>query len=148
MFDTYFICYLIVWACWFACFLHSRTSICCFDCLGFFGQVDVQECLSTFSSYLCFLVSNSILATSQKLNKSFSDPPGEEHSEPPIWKGWTSKTFYMISAEPIHSHSVQQKSYRLICFSFSVSPSWTFRSHRFAILLAVTHIGATELFHS
>ena len=65
-------------------FLHSRTSICYFDCLGFSGQVDVQECLSTFSSYLFFLVSNSILAISQKLNKSFLDPPGEVHSESPI----------------------------------------------------------------
>jgi hypothetical protein len=63
---------------------HLRTSICCFDCLGFSGQVDVQESLSTFSSYLCLLLSNSIHAISQKMNKSFSDPPGEAHSESPI----------------------------------------------------------------
>ena len=39
-----------------AYFTHSRTSTCCFDCLAlfFFCQVDGQECLRTFSSYLCF----------------------------------------------------------------------------------------------
>ena len=36
---------------------------------------------------MIFLVSNSIHATSQSLNKSLSDPPGEEHSEPPIRQG-------------------------------------------------------------
>src|SRR3954470_22941160 len=37
-------------------FIHSRTSTCCFDCLAlfFFCQVDGEECLRTFSSYLCF----------------------------------------------------------------------------------------------
>ena len=29
------------------------------------------------------------------MNKSFSDPPGEEHSEPPIRQGLISKTFFM-----------------------------------------------------
>src|ERR671910_2724792 len=38
-----------------AYFSHSRTSICCFDCLAlFFCQMDGQECLRTSSSYLCF----------------------------------------------------------------------------------------------
>ena len=39
-----------------AYFTHSRTSICCFDCLAFssFCQMDGQECLRTPSSYLCF----------------------------------------------------------------------------------------------
>ena len=75
-------------------FIHSRTSICCFDCFDFFsGQMDGQECLSTFPSYLCFLVSNSIHAHITTLNKSFSDPPSEEHSEPPIRLRLTSKTF-------------------------------------------------------
>ena len=39
-----------------AYFTHSRTSTCCFDCLVsfFFFQVDGQECLRIFSSYLCF----------------------------------------------------------------------------------------------
>ena len=39
-----------------AYFTHSRTSTCCFDCLGSFSfcQVDGQECLRTLSSYLCF----------------------------------------------------------------------------------------------
>src|SRR3954463_1746931 len=39
-----------------AYFTHSRTSTCCFDCLALFFicQVDVQECLRTSSSYLCF----------------------------------------------------------------------------------------------
>src|SRR3989337_3467630 len=35
-------------------FSHSRTSICCFDCLVcFFCQMDGQECLRTSFSYLC-----------------------------------------------------------------------------------------------
>ena len=39
-----------------AYFTHSRTSTCSFACLASFsfGQVDGQECLRTFSSYLCF----------------------------------------------------------------------------------------------
>ena len=40
-----------------AYFTHSRTSTCCFVCLDFFlslCQVDGQECLRTFFSYLCF----------------------------------------------------------------------------------------------
>src|SRR3954462_4400601 len=37
-----------------AYFTHSRTSTCCFDCLALFCQVDGQECLRAFSSYLCF----------------------------------------------------------------------------------------------
>ena len=53
-FATYFICHFIVWACWMHDFIHSRTSICCFDCFDFSGQMDGQECLRTLSSYLCF----------------------------------------------------------------------------------------------
>ena len=53
-FVTYFICYLIVWACWLHNFLHSRTFICCFDCLIFLLAKWMDECLSTPSSYLCF----------------------------------------------------------------------------------------------
>ena len=39
-----------------AYFTHSRTSTFCFYflVLSSFGQVDGQECLRTFSSYLCF----------------------------------------------------------------------------------------------
>ena len=35
---------------------HSRTSICSLIDLVLFGQMDVQECLSTLSSYLSQLV--------------------------------------------------------------------------------------------
>ena len=61
--------------------------------VSFSGQMDGQECLSTFPSYLCYLVSNSIHAYITTLNKSFSDSPSEEHSEPPIRLRLTSKTF-------------------------------------------------------
>jgi hypothetical protein len=40
-----------------------------------------------------FLSQILFMLTSQNLNKSFSDPPGEEHSEPPIRQGLLSKTF-------------------------------------------------------
>ena len=84
-FATYFISYLIVWACWLHNFLHSRTPIFCFDCLAFsFCQMDGQECLSTPSSIYSFLLSNSIHATPQSLIESYSNPLSEEHSEPPI----------------------------------------------------------------
>ena len=54
-FATYFICYLIVWACW--CIFYSFKDIHLLFCLFVFFslcQVDGQECLRTFSSYLCF----------------------------------------------------------------------------------------------
>ena len=54
-FATYFICHLIVWACW--CIFYSFKDIHLLFCLfGFFSlcQVDGQECLRTFFSYLCF----------------------------------------------------------------------------------------------
>ena len=54
-FATYFICHLIVWACW--CIFYSFEDIhLLFWLFGFFSfsQLDGQECLRTFFSYLCF----------------------------------------------------------------------------------------------
>ena len=53
-FDTYFICHLIVWACWLHIFSIRGHPFVVLIVLVFIGQVDVQECLRTFSSYLCF----------------------------------------------------------------------------------------------
>ena len=52
-FDTYFICYLIVWACWLHNFFIRGHPFVVLIVLVFVGQVDVQECLRTSSSYIC-----------------------------------------------------------------------------------------------
>jgi hypothetical protein len=57
-------------------FIHSRTSICCFDWFDFSGQMDGQECLSTSPSYICFLVSNSIHAYITKIEQVIFGPSG------------------------------------------------------------------------
>ena len=54
-FATYFICYLIVWACWLHILLiqgHPLVALIVWFFL--FCQMDGQECLRTFSSYLWF----------------------------------------------------------------------------------------------
>ena len=52
---TYFICHLIVWACWLHILLiRGHHLLLWLIGIFFFCQVDGQECLRTFSSYLCF----------------------------------------------------------------------------------------------
>ena len=54
-FATYFICHFIVWACWLHILLiRGHPLVVLIVWFLFFGQVDGQECLRTFSSYLCF----------------------------------------------------------------------------------------------
>ena len=55
-FVTYFICHFIVWACWLHNLLiRGHPLVVLIDWFPFLlGQVDGQECLRTFSSYLCF----------------------------------------------------------------------------------------------
>ena len=52
---TYFICHLIVWACWLHILLIRGHPLVVLIVWFFsFCQVDGQECLRTSSSYLCF----------------------------------------------------------------------------------------------
>ena len=54
-FATYFICHFIVWACWLHILLiRGHPLVVLLVWLLFFCQVDEQECLRTFYSYLCF----------------------------------------------------------------------------------------------
>ena len=57
-----------------------------------------------------FLISNSIHATSQRLIKSNSDPPGEEHSEPPIYQGLNLQNFLVHFGLTDPSHLVTLSS--------------------------------------
>ena len=58
-FVTYFICYIIVWACWLHNFSIRGHPFVVLIMLLFIGQMDGQECLRTFSSYLCFFSSKT-----------------------------------------------------------------------------------------
>ena len=76
----------------FSIWVHPFVAIWLFG-LSFY-QMDGKECLSTPSSYPCFFSSQRLFMPHHKiLNKSFSDPPGEKHSEPPIHQGLPSHNF-------------------------------------------------------
>ena len=85
-FATYFICHLIVWACW--CIFYSFKDIhLLFWLFGFFSlcQVDGQECLRTFFSYLWFFSSQTLFMLHHKIwSSQIRTTLCEEHSESPI----------------------------------------------------------------
>ena len=118
-----------------AYFTHSRTSICCFDCLVFyFCQVDGQECLRTFSSYLCF--------SRLKLYSCYITKFGLVRFEPLYVRSTRSPWFvidlnfqniFMILGLTDTPLSVLPRSLSWSRFSISMQLIWTFRSHRVAV---------------
>ena len=119
-----------------AYFTHSRTSTCCFDWLVsfFFGQVGGQECLRTFSRYLCF--------SRLKLYSCYITKFDQVRFEPLCVRSTRSPRFvidlnfqnlFVILGLTDSSISVLPRSPSWSEFSISVQPIWTFRSHRFAV---------------
>ena len=134
-----------------AYFTHSRTSTCCFDCLVLpsFGQVDGQECLRTFSSYLCF--------SRLKLYSCYITKFDQVRFEPLCVRSTRSPWFLIdLNFQNLFVHFAQTE------ISISVKPSslswsrFSSRCNRFEPfgptelqqLYTVLHLGATELFHS
>ena len=119
-----------------AYFTHSRTSTCCFDCLAlfFFFQVDGQECLRTFSSYLC--------SSRLKLYSCYITKFDQVRFEPLCVRSTRSPRFvidlnfqnlFVILGLTDTPLSVLPRSLSWSMFSISVQPIWTFWSHRVAI---------------
>ena len=115
-----------------ACFSHSRTSTCCFDWLASFSlcQVDGQECLRTFSSYLCF--------SRLKLYSCYITKFDQVRFEPLCVRSTRSSRFVIdLNFQNLFVHfgqtdpsiSVTPRSLSWSRFSISVQPIWTFRSH-------------------
>ena len=118
-----------------AYFTHSRTSICCFDCLAFlFCQMDGQECLRTPSSYLC--------SSCLKLYSCYITKFDQVRFEPLCVRSTRSPRFvidlnfqnlFVILGLTDSSISVLPRSSSWSEFSISMQPIWTFWSHRFAV---------------
>ena len=118
-----------------AYFYHSRTSICCFECIAFFfRQMDGQECLRTSSSYLCF--------SCLKLYSCYITKFDQVRFEPLCVRSTRSPRFIIdLNFQNLFVHfgmtesstSVTPSSLSWSRFSISVQPIWTFRSHRVAV---------------
>ena len=100
----------------------------------FFGQVDGQECLRTFSSYLCF--------SCLKLYSCYITKFDQVRFEPLCVRSTRSsrfvidlnfQDFFVILGLTDSSISVLPRSLSRSRFSISVQPIWTFRSHRVAV---------------
>ena len=119
-----------------AYFTHSRTSTCCFEWLASFSffQVDGQECLRTFSSYLCF--------SRLKLYSCYITKFDQVRFEPLCVRSTRSRwfvidlnfqNFFVRFSLTDSSISVIPRSLSRSRFSISVPPIWTFRSHRVSV---------------
>ena len=134
-FATYFICHLIVWACW--CIFYSFEDIhLLFWVFGFFSfwQVDGQECLRTFSSYLCFSHLKLYSCYITKFDQVRFEPLCVRSTRSPRFViDLNFQNFFVILGLTDSSISVPPRSLGRSRFSISVQPIWTFRSHRVAV---------------
>ena len=142
--------HFIVWACRLhISLIRGHPLVVLIDWPLLFVQVDGQECLRTFSSYLCF--------SHLKLYSCYITKFEQVRFEPlcvrSTWSPWfvidlNFQNFFVILGLTDSSISVLLRSPSQSRFSISVQPIWTFRSHRVAVTDTVMHLGATELFHS
>jgi len=134
-FATYFNCHLIVWACWCIFYLFKDIHLLLW-LFGFFSlcQVDGQECLRTFFSYLCF--------PRLKLYSCYITKFDQVRFEPLCVRSTRSPRFFIdlnfqnilvILGLTDSSISVLPRSLSWSEFSISVQPIWTFWSQRFAV---------------
>ena len=99
----------------------------------YFCQVDEQECLRTFSSYLCF--------SCLKLYSCYITKFDQVRYEPSWWgalgatdsSDLTFQNFFVRFGLTDSSILVIPRSLSRSRFSISVQPIWTFRSHRVAV---------------
>ena len=134
-FATYFICHLIVWACW--CIFYSFKDIhLLFWLFGFFSfcQVDEQECLRNFSSYLCFSRLKLYSCYITKFDQVRFEPLCVRSTRSPWFIiDLNFQNFFVSLGLTDSSISVLPRSLSRSKFSISVQPIWTFRSHWVAV---------------
>ena len=119
-----------------AYFTHSRTSTCWFDCLvlSSFGQVDGQECLRTFSSYLCFSRLKLYSCYITKFDQVRFEPLCVRSTRSPRFViDLNFQNFFVRLGRTDFSISVIPRSLSRSRFSISVQPIWTFWSHRVSV---------------
>ena len=119
-----------------AYFTHSRTSICCFDCLAFFlfCQMDGQECLRTPSSYLCFSHLKIYWCYITKFDQVRFEPLCVRSTRSPRFViDLNFQNLFVHFGMTESSISVTPKSLSWSRFSILVQPIWTFQSHRVAV---------------
>ena len=99
----------------------------------FFDQVDGQECLRTFSSYLCFSRLKLYSCYITKFDQVRFEPLCVRSTQSPRFViDLNFQNFFVILGLTDSSISVLPRSSSWFEFSISVQPIWTFRSHRFA----------------
>lgn len=105
MFDIFYLTYYCVGM--LVCIFFFIRGQAIFVLLGlyFSVQLDVQECLGTLSSYLCFLVSDSIQASSQNLS-TFQTLREWITGSHRFDKGWLSQVFVDVTKTLNSVHSL------------------------------------------
>ena len=121
-----------MWACW--CIFYSFKDIhLLFWLFGFFSfsQVDGQECLRTFFSYLCFSHLKLYSCYITKFDQNIFEPVCVRSTRSPRFVNF--QNLFVILGLTDSIISVLPRSLSWSEFSISVQPIWTFRSHRFAV---------------
>ena len=119
-----------------AYFTHSRTCTCSFACLASFsfGQVNGQEGLRTFSSYLCFSCLKLYSCYITKFDQVRFEPLCVRSTRSPRFViDLNFQNFFVILGLTDSSILVLPRSLSWSKFSISMQPIWTFRSHRVAV---------------
>ena len=100
----------------------------------FFCQVDEQECLRTFSSYLCFSRLKLYSCYITKFDQVRFKPLCVRRTRSPRFViDLNFQNFFVRFGLTDSSISVIPRSLSRSRFSISVQPIWTFRSHRVAV---------------
>ena len=119
------------------CIIYSVEDIhLLFWLIGFFFycQVDGQECLRTFSSYLCFSCLKLYSCYITKFDQVRFEPLYVRSTRSPrFFIDLNFQNFFVLFGLTDSSISVISRSLSRSRFSISVQPIWTFRSHRVAV---------------
>ena len=100
----------------------------------FFCQVDGQECLRTFSSYLCFSCLKLYSCYITKFDQVRFEPLCVRSTRSPRFViDLNFQNFFVCFGLTDSSISVIPRSLSRSRFSISVQPIWTFRSHRVSV---------------
>ena len=100
----------------------------------FFGQVDGQECLRTFFSYLCFSRLKLYSCYITKFDQVRFEPLCVRSARSPRFViDLNFQNLFMILGLTDTPLSVLPRSLSWSRFSISVQPIWTFRSHRVSV---------------
>ena len=100
----------------------------------FFGQVDEQECLRTFSSYLCFSCLKLYSCYITKFDQVRFEPLCVRSTRSPrFFIDLNFQNFFVLFGLTDTSILVIPRSLSRSRFSISVQPIWTFRSHQVAV---------------